>query len=406
VVAAGPVRVVREMARDLLRQGRLDSSQAVALDSALRDHNWIEVLSTVQTVLAGAGPAARDQSTAPALPVPDGPTLPADGRALLRLALQLGDSLARALPEDLELARAWVRLRAELAGGPGNSRALARSEADFGLALERALARSAELGAARASLRDLLGGMVERLGGFGARTEQYAEHLLHCQQALAGPLDAGALARLAGGLLEDSRGVIEQIRDTRTELDAARRKVEAYESRVRELEQALDKAAQLVRKDPLTQALNRRGLEEAFALESARAQRLGTALSVAMIDLDDFKVLNDSLGHVAGDRALVHLVTTLQAGLRATEVIARSGGEEFVILFAASEAAVAVAAMGRLRAAIARCPFTHAGSRHVLTFSGGVVQWLNGEPLADTLRRADQALYGAKRAGKDCIIGA
>ena len=99
-----------------------------------------------------------------------------------------------------------------------------------------------------------------------------------------------------------------------------------------ELEHQLSTVSTLVQKDPLTNALNRRGLEEAFRVESARAERYRSPLTLAMLDLDNFKRVNDTLGHVAGDRALIHFVTTAHATLRPTDLTARYGGEEFGVL--------------------------------------------------------------------------
>jgi len=150
--------------------------------------------------------------------------------------------------------------------------------------------------------------------------------------------------------------------------------------------------------------LNRRGLEDLLRIEMARATRYGAPLSLVMVDLDDFKAINDSLGHAAGDRALVHFVTTAQACLRSTERIARTGGEEFVIAFAATPVEDAADAVRRLQRALAASAFEHEGQSRVLSFSGGATAWLAGEALEQTLRRADAAMYAAKRAGKNRVV--
>ena len=90
--------------------------------------------------------------------------------------------------------------------------------------------------------------------------------------------------------------------------------------------------SELVREDQLTGSLNRRGLDDVFERERARADRRGTPLCIAMLDLDDFKRLNDTYGHLAGDDALSHLVKVVKDTLRSMDVIARFGGEEFLIL--------------------------------------------------------------------------
>jgi diguanylate cyclase len=117
-----------------------------------------------------------------------------------------------------------------------------------------------------------------------------------------------------------------------TTCGAAKQRVDEAEKRIAELQVELDKASTLVRHDQLTGALNRRGLEEAFDKESARAQRRKSPLCVALLDIDNFKKLNDSLGHDAGDAALIHLATVIRETMRPQDTVARFGGEEFIIL--------------------------------------------------------------------------
>ena len=161
-----------------------------------------------------------------------------------------------------------------------------------------------------------------------------------------------------------------------------------------------------MQKDPLTFALNRRGLESAFRVEAARAARYTAPLAVVVIDIDDFKRLNDSLGHVVGDRALVHLATTLQTTLRPTDFIARLGGEEFALLLPATDLNEAFDASERLRRELAQRPFMWDGVPRSITFSAGVAQWRDAESLEDLVQRADGAMYQAKRAGKNRVTKA
>jgi diguanylate cyclase len=125
-----------------------------------------------------------------------------------------------------------------------------------------------------------------------------------------------------------------------------------------------------------------------------------------MLDLDNFKLVNDTLGHVAGDRALIHFVTTIHATLRPTDLTARSGGEEFGVLFPACLLQEGFEAIERLQRELARRPFQFEQGRQVLTFSAGVAQWRPGESLEQLMRRADASLYEAKRAGKNRVIKA
>jgi diguanylate cyclase (GGDEF)-like protein len=142
-------------------------------------------------------------------------------------------------------------------------------------------------------------------------------------------------------------------------------------------------AAAAVR-DPLTGVLNRRGLTEAATLMHSLTLRVDRRTSVVAIDLNDFKGYNDRHGHAAGDTLLTDLVNAWSQTLRSTDIIARTGGDEFALVLSDTDAAAAHSLLARL----------HEVSRS--QWSAGVVEWNRGEALVDVLRRADQALYLAK----------
>lgn len=176
----------------------------------------------------------------------------------------------------------------------------------------------------------------------------------------------------------------------------------AAETRIADLERALDEARAAALTDTLTGALNRRGFDQAYQREVARARRNHSPLALALIDLDDFKRLNDTFGHQVGDQALVHLVTVLRAALRPSDILGRFGGEEFVLLLPDTALHEAAAAISRFQRQLATC--TVPDSDVVLTFSAGVVVQAAGESLEQSMRRADTATYAAKRAGKNRVV--
>ena len=152
--------------------------------------------------------------------------------------------------------------------------------------------------------------------------------------------------------------------------------------------------------DGLTDAYNRRYFMEAGRLELARAERNGQQSSLALIDIDHFKRLNDTRGHDAGDQVLREFVTLVQSHLRKADVFARYGGEEFAILFPETDLETARGVLERIRAAVADHVF-FADSR--VTFSGGVVRAKAGDKLHAQMLAADRVLYEAKGAGRNCI---
>ena len=145
--------------------------------------------------------------------------------------------------------------------------------------------------------------------------------------------------------------------------------------------------------DPLTGLTNRRGFESALQRELSRARRQDLPLSLAVVDLDRFKAINDSLGHAAGDLALRAASTAWPPALRDTDLLARTGGDEFAVLLPSCPAEEAVRVLERVRA----------GTPLALTCSIGVATLAAGEAAPELFARADAALYAAKRAGRDRV---
>jgi len=167
-----------------------------------------------------------------------------------------------------------------------------------------------------------------------------------------------------------------------------------------QLQRQLDENRELAERDALTRIANRYRLEQALQQECRRAQRFREPLAVIAMDVDDFKLINDRYGHAQGDAALVHVVENLRTCLRDHDLLARWGGDEFVMVMPQTTLDEALAVAGRLRQAMVQVE--QIGESR-LTLSYGVVQWQEGEGQSDLLGRADKALYRAKGAGKNAI---
>ncbi len=150
-----------------------------------------------------------------------------------------------------------------------------------------------------------------------------------------------------------------------------------------------------LRADPLTGLNNRRAFDESLQALTAEQGRYPTSLSLAMIDVDSFKLINDTHGHLAGDRALKELAASLKASVRECDFLARYGGEEFVVLMPRTELHAACNLAERMRSGVAASP--------PLTISIGLAQWLPSDTPSTFLSRADTALYAAKDSGKNCV---
>jgi diguanylate cyclase (GGDEF)-like protein len=169
------------------------------------------------------------------------------------------------------------------------------------------------------------------------------------------------------------------------------------------LELANAELRRLATTDPLTGAWNRRHFEEVAAVEMARSRRHAQPLALLLFDVDHFKRINDGHGHPAGDRVLVDLVQRVRRLLRAEDVLARWGGEEFIVLMPHARVPDATRLAERLRQGLAQEPFAAVGR---VTASFGIAGFLVDEPFDACIRRADAALYLAKRRGRDAVVEA
>jgi two-component system cell cycle response regulator len=157
------------------------------------------------------------------------------------------------------------------------------------------------------------------------------------------------------------------------------------------------------RRDPLTGLPNRRAFEEDLAREVARAERSGTPLAVVTLDVDRFKAVNDAHGHAAGDAVLRAVAARAEGAIRAGDVLARLGGEEFGILLPGADLARAVDAAERIRSTLAAAPVEAAGRALAVTASFGCAALARGEAGDALVARADARLYDAKHAGRNRV---
>ena len=158
--------------------------------------------------------------------------------------------------------------------------------------------------------------------------------------------------------------------------------------------------------DHLTGLSQRAPFIERMDEELARARRRSTQMSVAILDIDGFKGFNDAFGHPSGDRALQTVSAYLRSSVRKSDLVARFGGEEFVIAFPETEVALAAARMEAIRAAIARLPIPVGKDVHRLTVSAGVGSWpTDGDTFEAVLDKADTRLFDAKKQGRNQVVG-
>jgi diguanylate cyclase (GGDEF)-like protein len=159
------------------------------------------------------------------------------------------------------------------------------------------------------------------------------------------------------------------------------------------------------REDVLTGLANRRQFDECMASEVERAQRYSNPLCLALIDIDHFKRINDSGGHALGDAVLVRIARLMAEHFRASDLVARIGGDEFAVVFPETALPGALAAVEQLRMRMAASVFDEIATGEAVTMSAGVSERLPGEGRDALQSRADQLLYTAKAAGRDRVLG-
>ncbi len=177
----------------------------------------------------------------------------------------------------------------------------------------------------------------------------------------------------------------------------------ALEDSNAQLHAALDQAMALATKDPLTQALNRRSFLERAQLEAAAMQRESSTASLLLLDLDHFKTVNDRHGHATGDVVLQQACTSIKACLREVDVLARWGGEEFLLLLPRTELAGALQVAERIRSSLEHAEHPQWPPGLALTASIGIAPWPAALPVEQAISLADKALYRAKGMGRNRI---
>ncbi len=204
-------------------------------------------------------------------------------------------------------------------------------------------------------------------------------------------------------LLQEVVGKAESIH---TSVDGATRDLIATKRTLERMRSELKEARKALNEDSLTGAQNRRAMDIVLNKEVARAMRYHRPLSAIMLDIDHFKRVNDTYGHDAGDRLLMHVTILARSVLRESDVFIRYGGEEFLLLLPDSELGGAAHVADRLRELLQESPLQTDNGRIDVNFSAGVAQLLDGENGHSLVLRTDKAMYEAKQAGRGCTRAA
>lgn len=325
--------------------------------------------------------------------------------ALLHLLQLIIENISELVVDDRWL-QGQVSVVRELVGQPLSLRQLDDVERRMKDLIYKQSNLKKNLSEAQERLKAMLASFVDRLADFASTTGEYHERIGVCAEKISKASDITELSDVLDVVMQETRTVQLAAQRSRDELMEMRTRVQEAEQEVARLQDELAQTSEMVRHDTLTGALNRKGMDEAIEREVGRARRRNAPMSVAMLDIDNFKKLNDSFGHDVGDQALVHLAQVVRETLRPQDTLARYGGEEFVIILADTNLDDAVNAMVRVQRELTRKFFMHRNERLLITFSCGVAELGAEEEPPDAIKRADQAMYLAKRAGKNRVVAA
>ena len=319
---------------------------------------------------------------------------------LTDLCQSLTDSLVDLAEDDSWVQGQCQAMRHQIGDGL-NSRGVRHMQQLLDEARQRQKQLKQERENAREVLKHLINQMLQEIGELGSATGRFHTSLGRYADTIDQADSLESLTGVVRELVEESRTVQGVVAQTQTRLQNEHARATEMTERVRALEDEIRKLSDEVSTDPLTQIANRRGMMRAFETEQARVERQGTPLAVGLLDVDNFKKLNDQMGHQTGDEALKFLARRVSECLRPVDVVARYGGEEFVVMLPDTPADEGQQVLTRLQRTLSAEFFTHEDKKVFITFSAGVTAYRAGEPVEAALERADIALYEAKRTGKN-----
>ena len=324
---------------------------------------------------------------------------------LVRLLRLLVENVGELVADDQWLQGQIVTLQGIIAN-PIDKRVIADAERNLRDAIIKQGLLQKSLSDAKSTLKGLMTTFISRLGEFSETTGQYHTKIEGYGQKLGGATNLADLGHILEDIMHDTRIIQDSALRSHEELLFTRKQADEAEARIKQLENELAQVSDQVHTDQLTGILNRRGMDEVFASELGRAESSQAPLCVALLDIDNFKKLNDTLGHQAGDQALIHLAQVIKESLRPSDSVARFGGEEFVIILPDTPLKEGVEAVERLQREMTKKFFLNNNDRILVTFSAGVALRNSGEDQEDIVGRADKAMYIAKTTGKNRVVAA
>lgn len=321
---------------------------------------------------------------------------------LKRILLLMVENVGELLDDDTWL-RGQLDMVQEVIAGPLKIKSLQKAEKHLKEVIYKQSLVRHGLREATTTLKATMTNFVSHMSDAVAANDEYQGKIATHIERISNAEDVLELSHILDSVLAETRTAQSETQRTRDLMIHDRDDAMRAEGRIHQLETQLAEMSNLVREDPMTHSLNRRGLDDEFARESARADRYHAPFSIALIDIDNFKALNDKRGHQTGDEALIHLVKVTKDELRITDHVARLGGEEFLIMMPNTGRDEAARIITRLQRSLTKKYFLDQNEQVLITFSAGVAERTQGESQDAAIARADAAMYEAKRTGKNRV---
>lgn len=326
-------------------------------------------------------------------------------KSLFKFLHLLMDSTGELLSEDLWVSNQISKIK-EIMSRPLDLQIILQAENYLERIIQRQEEIKRSLGKAKTTVKQLVNSLINNIEELSSSTGTYQDKLQYFSEQVNQVTDLENLNQLLVEVVQETKQIQKNVLDRQEELFIARTEVNKAQDHISQLEIKLLELDKKIHEDHLTGVFNRRGFDSALKHELSKIQRNNEPLSLVLLDLDNFKLFNDTYGHGAGDDALIFLVNIVKETIRPHDSIARYGGEEFALLLPNTTHEKAIAISARILRNLTKKLFLYKNNRLLITFSAGVAQYQLGESQENLLIRADEAMYRAKKNGKNQIISA
>ncbi len=321
----------------------------------------------------------------------------ADSAEAMADAMQRVSIMDRELTQSIRELKEQIPLRVR----PGDARLLAATARSVEGVAEQARYRQRESQDAMVALLDAVGVHIKEAN---ISTDEMGEHLGQLAKKLADARDATALFDLRGELNRHLLAMRDVSSNVRSDLLRAHVRVSELEDTIRQQRDELKDVRAELTIDALTEVANRAAFDQALVHALVQSRRTNALVSLMVLDLDHFKKVNDTYGHPSGDDVLRTISKVIVDQVRNDDFVARIGGEEFAVVLPTTGKREASGVAARIRNAVRSMSFSHGKENFSVTISIGLASWDRTESAESLYSRADQALYMAKRNGRDRYV--